>query len=527
MMNQRLLVWAITCSLAGFIFGFDLMVISGVEQPIQKLWDLSASMHGWAISSAIWGTVIGSIFGSIPTNRFGRKKTLIAIGLLYFISALGSATATGLASFSFFRIIGGIGVGISTVAAPIFISEISPAERRGRLTGMFQFNIVFGLLIATLSNYFIRENVDVESWRWMLGVEAIPALIYSIMCFTLPESPRWLIWKGRHEEGKSILKTINPGLSETELSELVSEISNSDTSEKKQKSFDLRKLKLPVALAILIAMFNQLSGINAILGFAPRIFGMTGIDTSAGLLNSSLVTLVNLVCTMVGLRLIDRYGRRTLLYIGSFGYIISLGVCTWAFAHYKAPFRVAAAALDFQAASAEVQKTDLSEQKKIKASEDFETARLELVESSNDDTFKGKGIDAPSGLDSAEYDALSKAALSDATKQSGAGSTIVLICILGFIAAHAFGQGTVIWVFIAEIFPNQARATGQSIGCGTHWLFAALLIYLFPIAMANFSPATLFVFFTFMMILHLIWVKKMVPETKGLSLEEIESKLKR
>ena len=209
MMNQRLLVWAITCSLAGFIFGFDLMVISGVEQPIQKLWDLSASMHGWAISSAIWGTVIGSIFGSIPTNRFGRKKTLIAIGLLYFISALGSATATGLASFSFFRIIGGIGVGISTVAAPIFISEISPAERRGRLTGMFQFNIVFGLLIATLSNYFIRENVDVESWRWMLGVEAIPALIYSIMCFTLPESPRWLIWKGRHEEGKSILKTIH------------------------------------------------------------------------------------------------------------------------------------------------------------------------------------------------------------------------------------------------------------------------------------------------------------------------------
>lgn len=497
-MNNKLLFWAITCSLAGFIFGFDLMVISGVEQQIEKLWDLSPSQHGWAISAAIWGTVIGSLLGGIPANKFGRKKTLIAIGLLYFVSAIGSAMADDVLTFALFRVIGGIGVGVSTVAAPIFIAEISPADRRGRLTGMFQFMIVFGLLIATISNFIIRGVVEIDSWRWMLAVEAIPAIIYSVMCLGLPESPRWLIGKGRREEGKKIISAINPEFDSATLEATVTEIEQGDQQPTSKGGFDWGKLKLPLTLAFLIAFFNQLSGINAILGFSPRIFGMTGIDTSAGLFNSSLVTLVNLVFTFVGLYLIDRIGRRTLLYIGSFGYIVSLGICAWAFSHYKAPFEQASIALEMKAESAAIE------------------ANNKLPPEQFDETHS---------LSSGDLEEISGELLADAKEKSGSGSTVVLICILGFIAAHAVGQGAVIWVFISEIFPNRARAIGQSIGCGTHWLFAALLTLLFPMAVAAFSPSALFGFFCFMMILQLVWVRFMVPETKGVSLEDMEEQL--
>ena len=524
-MKDKLLFWAITCSLAGFIFGFDLMVISGVEQQIEKLWDLTPAQHGWAISAALWGTVIGALLGGIPTDRLGRKKTLLAIGLLYFISALGSSMANDVTTFALLRMLGGIGVGISTVAAPIFISEISPAARRGRLTGMFQFNIVFGLLIATISNFIIRGAIEVDSWRWMLAVEAIPALIYSVMCLGLPESPRWLIGKSRRAEGKKILAQINPELEDATLENKIIEIEQSEPQPASKPSFDLAKLKLPLMLAFLIAFFNQLSGINAILGFAPRIFGMTGIDTSAGLFNSSLVTLVNLIFTLIGLRLIDKIGRRTLLYIGSFGYIISLAICAWAFSHYKAPFQVAEAALNFKGASELVENPDLSDQKRLRAEEGFKKARLALIDASKDDDFIGNPLIIPTTLSTEENVDLSQSSLKQASAQAGAGSTVVLICILGFIAAHAVGQGAVIWVFISEIFPNRARAIGQSIGCGTHWLFAALLTLVFPIAVAAFSPSALFGFFSVMMTLQLIWVKFMVPETKGVSLEEMDEVL--
>ena len=527
-MKSRLLYWAITCSLAGFIFGFDLMVISGVEQQIERLWDLSPNAHGWAISSAIWGTVIGSLLGGIPANKFGRKKTLMAIGLLYFVSAIGSALATDVISFSVARIIGGIGVGISTVAAPIFIAEISPANRRGRLTGMFQFNIVFGLLIATVSNYLIKQFISVDSWRWMLGVEAIPALIYSAMCFSLPESPRWLISNGRREEAKKILGEINPEFDAAALEAGVAEIERANQAEsgtQTGRGLNFRKLRIPIMLAFLVAFFNQLSGINAILGFAPRIFGMTGVSESAELFNASLVTLVNLVFTLLGLRLIDKFGRRTLLYLGSFGYIASLGICAWAFSTYQAPFRVAAASLDVKAGSELVAKEDLPENQRAREISGLEQARLELVESSSDPAFAGQSVDLPKDLTTEENIAVAKAALDDASRQAGSGSTIVLICILGFIAAHAIGQGTVIWVLISEIFPNRARAFGQSLGSGTHWVFAALLTQLFPMAVARFSASTLFAFFAFMMFLHLLWVHFMVPETKGVALEDMEARL--
>lgn len=528
-MNNKLIFWAITCALAGFIFGFDLVVISGAEQSIERLWDLSPSAHGWAMSSAIWGTVIGSLLGGIPTERFGRKKTLASIGILYFVSALWSATAGGFASFMVARVIGGIGVGVATVAAPVFIAEISPARRRGLLTGLFQFNIVFGLLAATLSNAFINSLELENAWRWMMGVEALPAIIYSVLCFTLPESPRWLIDQGRVDEGKAVLAQINPEMDAAQIDELSASIKASSDEEKARSAdrtgFDFKKLRLPIMLAFLVAFFNQLSGINAILSFAPRIFGMTGIDGSASLFYASLTTLVNLLFTFVGLYFIDRLGRRTLLYIGSFGYIISLGICAWAFSTYKAPFDVAAQALSFKNAAVAIEDPNLTEAKRARVAEDLAKSRTELTAVSQAEKYTGQAVIIPENGTSEENVKIADSMLEDAANQAGAGSTIVLICILGFIAAHAVGQGTVIWVLISEVFPNRARAFGQSLGGGTHWVFAALLVLLFPIMMAKFSAAALFGFFCFMMVLHLVWVHFMVPETKGATLEELEERL--
>jgi len=435
-MQGRLFLWALTAALAGFLFGFDTVVISGAEQTIQELWGLSPGLHGLAMSMALWGTVVGSLIGSFPTDLFGRKKTLLYIGILYFVSAIWSGLATDVYTFMIARFIGGLGVGISTVAAPLFISEISPAKFRGRLAGMFQFNIVFGILIAFVSNSIIGGMGD-HAWRWMLGIEAVPALIYSVLCFGLPESPRWLIGrKGDRAGGTSVLQQIHPDYSADEIKDKVDEIAAvADEAVKSPGSLG-KRLRLPIMLAFLIAFFNQLSGINAILYFAPRIFELTGLGEKAALLQSVGIGMTNLMFTFVGLWLIDRLGRRTLLYIGSFGYIVSLGLCAWAF--YSETF------------------------------------------------------------------------------------AIVPVCIFAFIAAHAVGQGAVIWVFISEIFPNRQRALGQSLGSFTHWIFAALLTLFFPSMVTWFAPGTVFGFFCFMMVLQLVWVKLMVPETKGRPLEQLE-----
>ncbi|MBK1826693.1 sugar porter family MFS transporter [Haloferula rosea] len=440
--TAKVFFWSLASALAGFLFGFDTVVISGAEKTIQELWGLGAGAHGFAMSAALWGTVVGSLIGGYPTDHFGRRKTLISIGLLYLVSALWSAIAGDVNSFMIARFIGGLGIGISTVASPLYISEISPAGSRGRLAGMFQFNIVFGILVAFLSNYLIARSFPTEvAWRWMLGIEAIPAILYFGFCFTLPESPRWLISRaGRKEEGRAVLKLIQPSASEQELDSLVDEISEAAAkTEKSTHGFWSARLKIPILLAFLIAFFNQLSGINAILYFAPRIFELTGLGQKAALLQSVGIGVTNLIFTFVGLWLIDRLGRRTLLYIGSIGYIASLGMCAWAF-----------------------------------SSENF---------------------------------------------------AIVPYCIFAFIAAHAVGQGAVIWVFISEIFPNQFRATGQSLGCFTHWIFAALLTMFFPRMVTAFEPSIVFGFFCGMMVLQLIWVKLMVVETKGVPLEEVERKL--
>lgn len=502
--QSKLIFWAITCALAGFIFGFDLIVISGAEQRIQSLWNLSDQIHGFTMSAALWGTVFGSLIGSIPTERIGRKKTLLSIGTLYFVSAIWSAFANDPWSFMTARFIGGIGIGISTVAAPIYISEISPADRRGRLTGMFQFNIVLGLLIATLSNFaiaFLLKDNPEHAWRWMLGIEALPALVYSVMCFSLPESPRWLIAKKRESEAKPILAAINPTFDANQIDQLTSEIKSATHSSPSAPAISWRRLRLPILLAFLIAFFNQLSGINAILGFAPRIFQLTGIDTSASLFNSSLITLTNLLFTFVGLYLIDRIGRRTLLIIGSFGYITSLGFCAWAFHQFNQPFTEAAAAIELESNAAAIASSEKN---------------LPVI-----------FADDPSlrNLDETQLKAEAAIRLETASESAGLGGSLVLICILGFIAAHAVGQGAVIWVFISEIFPSTARSFGQSLGSATHWVFAALLTLFFPIAMGAFSPSFIFAFFAIMMILQLLWVIFMVPETKGISLEEMERRL--
>lgn len=438
-MNLRLFLWSVVSALAGFLFGFDTVVISGAEKTIQALWGLSPAMHGLAMGAALWGTVLGSLLGSWPTDRFGRKQTLLWIGVLFLVGSLWSAFAHGVYGFMIARFIGGIAIGVSTVAAPLYISEISPPESRGRLAGMFQFNIVFGILVAFVSNSLL-SSMGESSWRWMLGIMALPSVLYTVACFMIPESPRWLLSrKGDRARGIAVLKLISPDVSAAEIEARADAMTaaNADTSD--AQGFWRSGMRRPILIAILVAFFNQLSGINAILYFAPRIFELTGLAQKAALLQSVGIGVTNLIFTFVGLWLIDRLGRRTLLYIGSFGYIASLGSCAWAF-------------------------------------------------------FTGH-------------------------------FAIVPACIFAFIAAHAVGQGAVIWVLISEIFPDKSRAKGQSLGSFTHWIFAALLTTFFPKMVTAFPPGYVFLFFCFMMVLQLAWVKLMVPETKGRSLEEIQRDL--
>ncbi len=441
-MNTGIAFWSIVSSLAGFLFGFDTVVISGAEKTIQQLWGLSPASHGVAMATALYGTVIGALLGGWPTDRFGRRPTLIMIGVLYSASAVWSALATGFWSFVIARFIGGLGVGISTVAAPLYISEIAPPAARGRLAGMFQFNIVLGILAAFFSNWLLEGWP--EDWRWMLGVEAVPALAYTLACLAIPESPRWLLLRGDdadRQRALQVLGRIDPTAAPAALEATAARIVAASDQGHAANAAPLTatSLRRPLLLAFLIALFNQLSGINAVLYFAPRIFELAGLGQKAALLQSIGIGITNLVFTFVGLWLIDRLGRRTLLVVGSLGYIVSLGLCAWAFATGH--------------------------------------------------------------------------------------TAIVPACIFGFIAAHAVGQGAVIWVFIAEIFPDRFRATGQAVGCGTHWVLAAMLTTVFPLVVTRFAPSTVFAFFCAMMVLQLAWVLTMVPETKGMPLEEIARRL--
>jgi SP family arabinose:H+ symporter-like MFS transporter len=432
-------LWCLVSALAGFLFGFDTVVISGAERTIQDLWGLSPWAHGIAMASALYGTVLGAMFGGWPSDRLGRKPTLAWVGVLYFVSAVWSGLAHDVWALTVARFIGGLGVGISTVASPLYISEIAPPATRGRLTGLFQLNIVLGILAAFFSNYLLEGVAD--DWRWMLGAEAFPALAYTLATLAIPESPRWLLLRGAdgdRDRALRVLSMMHPQATPRDLEQEADRI-EAASAEAGLDTGSLAGLGWPIVLAVLIALFNQFSGINAVLYFAPRIFEMAGLGEKAALLQSIGIGVTNLVFTFVGLWLIDRVGRRTLLAIGSLGSGTSLGLCAWAFA--------------------------------------------------------------------------------------AGHETIVPACIFAFVAAHAVGQGAVIWVFISEIFPVRFRATGQAIGCATHWVMAAALTTVFPTVVAHFAPSTVFAFFCGMMMLQLAWVLTMVPETKGLLLEELARRL--
>jgi MFS family permease len=528
-MKSRLVIWSITASLAGFLFGFDTIVISGAEEDFQRLWQLDGFWHGLCMSAALWGTVIGSIFGGIPAATYGRRKSLIVVGGFYFVSAIASAIAPGPWTFIIARFLGGLGVGAATIAAPMFISEISPAKNRGKLAGMFQFNIVFGILVAFASNWAIGNTAsEAIAWRLMLGLEAVPALLYTILSLTLPESPRWLITHAdKRDEGREVFRLINPDMSDAELDSLVDEVAASVADKEKTAHFWTRRLRVPIMLAFLIAFFNQFSGINIILYFAPRLLGLAGL--SDPLLASISLGITNLFFTFAGLALIDKLGRRTLLFIGSIGYIASLGICAWAFLSTPA-FKVVSAAGDLESAANAVIAVEAGERfvaEKDRPGVDaaYDKAKAAFTEAQSQERSPGQSSVIPADATYTETRALAVKATAAAKQSLGFKSMLVLFCLIGFIAAHAIGQGTVIWVFVGEIFPNDHRAAGQALGSATHWVCAAVLSFLFPIAMQHFEPGVLFGFFAFMMVLQLVWVMTLVPETKGIPLEEMQARL--
>lgn len=528
-MNKRLLLWAVTSALAGLLFGFDTVVISGAESKIQQLWSLSGTMHGLAISAALWGTVLGALIGSIPTAKWGRKKTLICNGFLFIFGAAGTAFAWNFTSFALCRFVGGIGIGISTIAAPLFIAEISPAQDRGKLTGLFQFNIVFGILLAFFSNFVIMQFApEHTAWRWMLGIQLVPAVLYTILCFSLPESPRWLITAANKDaEAKHVFSLINPTMNEAELDNLVAQIKQSAIEEGKNKEtttkFFTKRLRYPILFAFLIAAFNQLSGINIILYFAPRLLGLAGMEDPVAASISLGVT--NLIATFIGIRLIDVLGRKTLLLIGCVGYILSLAICTFSFFNFS-ELKVVSSSIDTVASAQQLINMEagniyFTPEDKDNAVIKYNQARDNLIVVTASDQFKDltASLDANTPVD--KVLSVAQQVKHEASSDLGSVSFVVLICMIVFIASHAIGSGTIIWVFISEIFPNDQRAKGQSLGSFTHWIFAAGLTLLFPIAIAKFDAGYMFGFFCFMMILQLIWCKFMMPETKGKTLEEI------
>ncbi len=426
-------------ALGGFLFGFDTAVISGAEKSIQQYWNLSVFEHGLTISIALIGTVIGSMLGSRPSDHFGRKNTLYMVAFAYLISSLGTALADNWHIFLFFRFLGGLGVGTSSVTAPIYISEVSPADRRGRLVGLFQFNVVLGILISYLSNYLISQGGE-SSWRWMLGVQAAPSLLFIILIRFIPESPRWLILKkGASAQALEILRIINPLNCEQELKSIENS-KLSQTSAPETRLFS-KQYKAPVILAVLFAFFNQVSGINAIIYYAPRIFEMAGLGAHSSLLSTVGIGAINFTFTLMAINFIDKVGRRVLMLIGSVGLIGSLFLVAVTF---------------------------------------------------NSGQFSGFAIP---------------------------------IYVMVFIAFFAFSQGAVIWVFISEIFPNQVRAKGQTLGSSTHWIMAALIAFSFPYLAEKLGGAVTFYFFGSMMVLQLIFVWRFMPETKGKSLEQIEGNI--
>ncbi len=438
---------AIVASLGGLIFGFDTAVISGTTESLKEVFHLDDAGLGWTVGIALLGTILGALIAGKPADKFGRKPTLFAIGILYVIGALGTALTSNLVAFDIFRFLGGIGVGAASVCAPIYTAEVSPPAVRGRLVGLVQFNIVLGILLAYLSNYIIVSTMSADvAWRWMFGVMALPAAIFLALLFTVPETPRWLMSVGRDAEGEEVARRL--ATTDAEADQVIHDIHSALNAAENAPNvpFFTRGHAKVILLAFTIAMFNQLSGINAVLYYAPEVMRQAGAATNTAFLMSVGVGAMNLVATMAALTVIDKIGRRKLMLVGSIGYIISLGFLSWVMFYYAG-----------------------------------------------------------------HYDATS--------------SWLVLAGLMVFIAAHAFGQGAVIWVFISEIFPNRIRGRGQALGSLTHWVFAWITSTAFPAVIAVLGGGVAFGIFAVCMVAQLIWVIRVMPETKGVPLEEMEHKL--
>ena len=437
-LNGYLAKSAGVAALGGLLFGFDTVVISGTTSALTATFNLSPKFLGVTVASAILGTVFGAMLAGIPGERFGRRDSLRGLAILYLITALGCAVSWSWGSLVFFRVIGGLGIGGSSVLGPMYIAEIAPAKLRGRLVGLFQFNVVFGILLAYFSNYVISvQHFGTAEWRWEFGVTAVPALLFFIMLFTIPRSPRWLVKKGRIEEARTVLKLTGDEDYEHDLHEIVQSIE----SEQRQADEKLlsRKYAFPIFLAVSIGLFNQLAGINAILYYLNDIFAHAGFSKVSGNLQAVAIGATNLLFTMLAMSVIDKIGRKTLLLIGSVGTAICLaGVAVIFFTNQHQSY--------------------------------------------------------------------------------------LLWFLVGYIAFFAFSQGAVIWVYIAEVFPNNVRAKGQSLGSFTHWLMNGLISLIFPVMAAS-SGAYPFVFFSVMMVVQFFVVLFVYPETKGLTLEEMQKEM--
>ena len=461
--QRYVLACALVAGLGGLLFGFDTAVISGANADLQRVFSLSNFWLGFTVSSALVGTVIGALTAGEPADRYGRRPMLFVLAFFFLVSALGSALAWDWWSFVFFRLLGGVGVGGASVISPLYVSELSPAKYRGRMVATFQFNIVLGILVAQLSNYVIAAmDLGAMDWRWMFGVEAVPAVAFLGFLVAVPESPRWLVAEDRAEEARGILGRTgtDTGSVDTEVDKIRRSLRQEHTGFR-ERLFQAKYL-VPISLAVAIAAFNQLSGINAVLYYAPRIFQLAGVGEEAALLQTALIGGVNLVATAAAMLVIDSFGRRKLMLVGSVGYIVSLATVAVSFFLYGSYFQQA------QAGAAE--------------------------------------------------------AAAEAAAAAGAGSTIVLLSIMVFIASHAVGQGAVIWVFISEIFPNEVRARGQSLGVFTHWAMNFVVSWFFPV-LAGLSVSLTFGLFCGFMVLQLLWVLFLMPETKGVSLEDMQRKL--
>ena len=438
--TPHLLRSALVAALGSFLFGFDTAVISGTTDALRLHFGLDSSQLGLTVASALVGTILGSIIAGPPAERYGRRPLFLAVAVLYFVSAVGCGVAWNWPSLLLFRFIGGVGVGAASVVAPMYIAEISPATLRGRLVAISQFNVVAGILAAYFSNYIIAGLVggpESNAWRLMLGILALPATLFFVLAMRIPESPRWLVKQHRRAEAEFILGEMG----NEQPAAVVNEIAESLDEESVSASEPLFQAKYakPIALAVMVASFNQLAGINALIYYTADIFKMAGAARTSALLQSVIIGFTNLVFTMLAMTVIDRFGRKRLLLIGALGLAACLGVTAWAF-------------------------------------------------------------------------------------HNGIGGALVLGSLIGYIAFFAFSQGSVIWVYISEIFPNRVRARGQALGSFTHWFWAAVVSWTFPV-IAERSGASAFGFFAAMMLLQFVLVLVLLPETKGISLEQIQRKL--